>query len=160
VEGQSLLLQCHQAVWLDHFSWLVRHSELGSVQEVHHEIHSSQGLEQSYFLLHKKIGSFPLEDLVRLLVDHDHDIAGLFIGVLVRLSVEHVLLTVRRTLVDGAFENLLLLDDLLSIALSALVGLIDLLSAPAAVTARSRALRVHAWPEHCHPGHLSAPFAS
>ena len=94
-----------------------------------------------------------------LIYNNDH-IAWLLVRMLVRLSMENVFFSVWRSLVNDSLQNLLLLNHFLSIAVLALVGLVDLLARPSAVCAWACTLGVHAWTNHRHLSSHAATFAT
>lgn len=138
MEGKTLLVDCFQRIGCDHFSGFVLNSELAAVEMSYREVYSSQGFVQGNFFFHKDVGSLALESFVFHLLYDNYHITGFNSGELVGLAVEGVLAAVWRSLVDLRFEQLLLLDDLLSIAGSALVFFVNHLSFASAVVARSR----------------------
>jgi len=68
-----------------------------------------------------------------LLLHDDYNVAWLCAWELISLSVESVLSVVRGSLVNSSLKNLLLLDDLLSIAGLALVSLVNDFSLASAI---------------------------
>jgi len=68
-----------------------------------------------------------------LLLHDDYNVAWLGAWELISLSVESVLSVVRGSLVNSSLKNLLLLDDLLSIAGLALVSLVNDFSLASAI---------------------------
>ena len=109
VEGQALVLDSLDVLWLDNLAWLVLDPDFAAVKMGHHEVHASQCLVQGDLLLHEDVGALALEGLVRLLLHDDDHVAWLDTRVLVALTVECVGLTIWRTFVNFDINDLLLL---------------------------------------------------
>lgn len=137
-------LNCLNIIRLNDFAWLVLYADSLSVEVSQDEIDSCQSLEETNFFLDEKVSTSALEGGVCLLLDLNDNITGLNSGIFVSLTVEYVFLSVRSTLIDLDLDDLLFLDDLLSIASLALIFLVDDLALAITVIARSGALRVHA----------------
>lgn len=150
VEGQTLVKHSLNVIGLDNFARLVLDAQLGSIEVVDDEVDTSESLQESDFFLHEQIGALALEAFVGLLFHNDDHIAGLATRVLVGLTMESVLLVVRRALINLSLQNFLLLLDLLTIAVLALVSFINDLTSATAFIARASRLRVHAGTEHYH----------
>lgn len=133
--GHAVTLHGLDLVRLDHLTGLILDADLLTVQVGQHEVNTRESLEKGDLLFNKQVSSLTLEGLVALLLNLDHHVTRLHVGVLVCLTVEHVLLTVRSTFVNLYFKNFLLFDDLLAIANLALVLLVnDLTRAVALIT--------------------------
>jgi hypothetical protein len=87
---------------------------------------------------------------MRLFVHLDNYIASFDIGELVGLPMEHILLSVRGTLVNLDFYYFLFFVHLLAIAVLALVLLADHLSLSSAIFARASLLSVHSGTKLSH----------
>lgn len=79
---------------------------------------------------------------------------------LVGLTVEGVSLSIRCSFVDFGFNDLLLLDNLLAIAVLALILLVDHFALATAVIARTGRLSVHTGSKLLHFGYLATTSAS
>lgn len=152
VERHAEVLAGEHRVGLDHLARLVLDAHLPSVKVGQHEVETSQSFEQGDLLVHKEVSALTLEELVLLLLDDDDDIAGLCVGHLVALAVLDVLLTVGRALVDLDRQRCALLLKFLAVAGLAHLRRVDALALPAALVARTCALRVHAGAELHHDG--------
>jgi len=108
------------------------------------EINTSQGLLKSDFFLNEEVSALPLEDLVGDFLHDDNYVTSLGSRELISLTMEGVVVTMRRSLINLSFENLLLLANLLSIASLALVLLINDFAFASALIAGSLRLCVHA----------------
>lgn len=86
-------------------------------------------------MLDQEVGTLPLENFVGLLLNNYDYVACLYTWVLVSFAVEHVLLAVRCALVNISLNNLLLLDDFLTIAVFALVFFVNYFSLAIAIIA-------------------------
>ena len=102
--------------------------EDGAVVEVlDDEGSTGEGGEEVNLDLGIKVVALPLERLVRLLLDHNDDVARLDPRRLVRLARERDCLALLHPLVDEDLEDLALIDDLLPNArLAAVLGVDDL----------------------------------
>jgi hypothetical protein len=94
------------------------------------------------------------------LLDLHYHIAWLDIRHLVALSMDGILLSVRRSLVHLYLQLLLFVFDLLSVAGLALLGWVDALSLAIALVTGSSPLTVHAWSQLHHHGSHALSFAA
>jgi len=156
VERKTLVNDSHYFVGLDDEARLVLNSELGTIEVGHDEINSSQSFEESNLLLNEQVSTLTFEYLVGHFFNGDDDISRLSAGELISLSVENVVAAIRGTLVDFSFDDLLFLDDLLTIASLALILFVDHFSLTTAGVTRSGRLRVHARSELDHFGDHTA----
>ena len=83
-----------------------------------------------------QVVSFPLEDCVRLLLDHNNDVSRLDSRALIRLSRERDRLPLLHSPIDKDLEHLALVDDLLAEAALAAILRVDDLALAVAVAAR------------------------
>jgi hypothetical protein len=160
VEGETLVNDSHNFVGLDHETGLVLNSELGAIEVSHDKVDTGESFKEGNFLLNEQVSTLTLEDLVRHLFDNNDDIAGLGTGELISLSVEDVVVAIRGTLIDLSLDDLLLLDDLLSIANFALEFFVDNFSLTSAIVTGALRLRVHAGAELDHLGDHTTSLAT
>ena len=104
VVGHTFFFNGHDLFRLDYLAFLRFHSEFGSVEVVNNEIDTAKRFKEGDLLGHEKIGTSPLEGLVLLLGNDEHDISGFFIGMLIRFAVEVKLLAIWSTLTDVALN--------------------------------------------------------
>lgn len=126
----------------------------------HNKVNSSQGLVESDFFLHKNVGTLTLEDLVWNLLHDDDNVTWFSTWELVSLTVEVVGLSIWCTFIDLSIDDLLLFNDTLTIALLALVFLIDLFTLSIAIVARSGRLSVITWSKLLHFGNHTTTLAA
>jgi len=108
------------------------------------EINPSQGLLKSDLFLNEEVSALPLEDLVSDFLHDDNYVTSLGSGEFISFTMEGVVVTMRRSLINLSFENLLLLANLLSIASLALVLFVNNFAFASALIAGSLRLCVHA----------------
>ena len=111
VEWHAFFLDRQHLVRLDDHARLCLDSELGAVQEVDDEVHTAQRIHETDLLLHEQVSASSLEGIMWLLLNDEDNIACLSIRMLIRLTVEDELLTVRRPLVDIQLKYFLLLFE-------------------------------------------------
>ena len=151
MEGKTFVGNCLKVVGLNHLARLVSDSNFRAIEVCEHEIDTSEGLNERDFVFKEEIGALSLKLLVRLLLNHNHDVTWLLTGVFISLAMECVLAVVGRALVDHGLEHFLLLHHLLTLACFALVGIVDDFTLTTTIIARTLRLRVHAWAELGHP---------
>ena len=95
---------------------------------------------------------------MRLFIDYQHDIARLFIRMCIRLAVEYILFTVRRSLINITRQDLLLFDYFFSITVLALFIFINCFTSTSALVAWASLLRIHSWAKLHHLRHHTSPF--
>lgn len=110
-ERKSFLLYRHQSIRFYDVTFRALNSKLLIIKVVHHKVDSGQSFEKSNLFLHEQVSTLSLENLVRLFLNHDDDIACLSAWDGVRLTVENVLFSIGTAFVDLNFENLLFLLD-------------------------------------------------
>ena len=159
MEWKTLIWDCLQVVWLDHFTWLVLNSDFCAVKVSQAEVNSREGFDQSDFVFDQEISTLSLELLVGLLLDHNDNVARLLAREFVSLTVESVLAIVWCTFVNNCVENFLFFRHLFALASLALVCVINDLAFSAAIIARSLGLRVHAWSKLGHASHNTSSTA-
>ena len=124
-------------------------SKLLVIKVVYHKVDSSQSLKKSDLLLHEQVSTLSLKNLVWLFLNHDDNVSWLSAWDGVRLTVEDIFFSIRDTLVDLNFENLLFLLDL---------GSLSPTSSFRVFTLHSR-LRVHARSDLHHFGYSTSSLA-
>jgi len=159
VERKTLINDSHNFVGLDHETGLVLNSELGAIEVSHDKVNTGESFKKGNFFLNEQVSTLTLEDLVRHLFDNNDDITRLGTGELISLSVEDVVVAIRGTLIDLSLDDLLFLDDLLSIANFALVFFVNHFSLTSAIVTRSLRLRVHTGSELDHLGDHTTSLA-
>ena len=108
-----------------------------SFVEVHdREGTSSESGKKINFDFAEKVVSLALEQLVRLLLDHNDDISRFDSRCLIRLSVESDRLALLHSSVDVNLEYLSLVDNLLSVAVLASILRVDDFSLSVTIVAR------------------------
>lgn len=97
---------------------------------------------------------------MRLFVNNNNNVSGFNIWVLIRFSMENILLSVRWSFVNYGFNYFFLFYDFFSIAIFTFVFFIYLFSGSTAISTLNSLLRVHSWTEHCHLNFHTATFTS
>jgi len=110
-------------------------------------------------LFNQEVCALAFEFLVRLFLNHDHDVTWFLAGVLISLTVEHILGSVSGAFVNLSFDNFFLLDNFFSITSLAFIFFVDDFTLATTVITRSLGLTVHAWTKHLHLGDLASAFA-
>ena len=157
--GHAMSLNSLDFIRLNYLTGLVLYSDLTAIKVSQHEIDTSECLEQRDLFFHQKVSTTTLESIVGLLLDLNDDITGLDIREFISLAMEDVFLTVGSALIDLDLEDLLVLDHFLSIAILALVFLVDDLTLTIAIIAWASTLRVHARSQHLHNSSHTATLA-
>ena len=122
---------------LGDLSGLVLDDEGAVVEGGKEELETSEGLEEGDLLLHHKVVLVSLNNGrgVSLLLQNDNNVSRGDARELVSLLVKHNALTLTGSLLDVDFEDLGISNDLLSVALGALVLVINHLALSVAVAA-------------------------
>ena len=110
-------------------------------------------------MFNQEVCALAFELLVRLFLNHDHDVTWFLARVLISLAVEHILSSVSGAFVYLSFDNFFLLDNFFSIASLTFIFFVDDFTLATAVITRSLGLTVHAWTKHLHLGDLASAFA-
>ena len=159
VIGHTVTLDGLDLIWLDNLTRFVLDADLATVQVSQHEVHTSEGLEKSDFLLHEEVCASSLEGVIRFLLDLDDYITWLDVRIFISLTVENVFFTIGRALVNLDLKDLLILSDLLAFAGLALILFVDLFALAFAVFARTSTLSVHARSKLLHNSSHPLSFA-
>jgi len=133
--GHAMSLNSLDFIRLNYLTGLVLYSDLTAIKVSQHEIDTSERLEKRYLFFHQKVSTTTLESIVGFFLHLNDYITGLNIREFISLAMEDVFLSVGSTFVDLDLEDLLILDNLLAIAIFALVFLIDDLTLAVAVIA-------------------------
>lgn len=160
MERKTLVEDSLDIVGLNNFTRFVLNAKFGSIKVINNEINTSQGLEESDFLLHKQVSTLTLEALVGLFLNDNDNISGLAAGELISLTVESVLLVVGGTLINRSLKDFLLLVNFLTIASFTFVGFIDFLTGTTAVITSTSGLRIHTRAKHLHLVNLTTAIAT
>ena len=158
--GHSKSFNCLYFIRFNYLSWRVLDPYSSSIQMSQHKVNACQCLYQRDLFFEEKIGSFPFEQIVLLLLNYNDHISCLDSWVLICFSMEHILFPVGRTFINLAFNYLLFFGDFFSITSFAFILFADLFSLTSTVITRSSPLSVHSWPNHLHFGHHSSPIAT
>lgn len=162
MEWHSKVLNSLYIFRFDNFTGLVSNSYLLSVKVSDHEINTSQSFKKGNLFFIKKISSLSFENLMRLFLDLENNIARLHIWVFISFTVEKIAFSIWSTTIYNSLDDFSVLNSFLSIALFAPVLLIDSFSFATTIITRPTSLRVHARPNHSHSrlhSTPSAPFA-
>mmetsp|Transcript_37 Transcript_37/g.87 ORF Transcript_37/g.87 Transcript_37/m.87 type:complete len:475 (+) Transcript_37:289-1713(+) len=103
---------------LYNLTWLCLDQKLSAIKVGQLHLEAAQGLDQGDFSLHIKIGTFALEVSMFLLLQHEDDIAGVSIRMLISHLSEGDLVAIRRALLNVHFQHLTLLLGLEALALT------------------------------------------
>jgi len=93
-----------------------------------------------------------------LFIHNYNHISCLLIWMFIRFSMKHILFSVWRSLVNNSLKDFLFFDNLLTIAIFALVGLIDDLSCSITILTWSSWLRIHTRAKHSHSCYHTSTF--
>ena len=160
VVRHAVAFDCLDVIGLDDLARLVLDSDFAAIQMSKYEVNSSQGLKQGNLLLYHQVSTSSLEGLLWLFINLNDYISRLDVWVLIGLSMENLLFSIRSAFVNSNLKDFLLFDDLLSFAGLTFVLLIDHLSLTLAFITRPSALRVHARTELLHVNSHAFPFAA
>jgi len=158
-ERQTHLDQSLDAARVDQVVRLALHLVLAAVQEGELAREAAEGLLQSDFECHGEVGLFALKDLVFLLLDGDDDVSRVAVGLLVRLALEDLLLSVGDTPVQADLDAFFFADDFLEFAFFASLALGDNGALALALVAVLGGLGDHPRTQLHDAGDLAAAFA-
>ena len=160
VERHAHIFDDLDVVMLDDFAWIILDSNGSAVQVLDHEVDSGESLEQGDLLLHHQVSSLPYEILVRNQLHLHYNITWLSIGHLVSLSVNSILFSMGRSLVDFHLQLLRLFLYLLAIASLALFRRVDRLALAATLVTWACSLCIHARSQLHHDSPHSLSFTA
>ena len=97
---------------------------------------------------------------MRLFINNNYYISWFFVRMFIRLSMENIFFTMRRTFINYTFYNLLFFNNFLSITIFTFISITNLLTGSITIATWTCGLGIHSWTKHSHLSSHTSTFTS